>query len=251
MGQWTMGRLAGEGRSDRDLAYLLMLARRHDLEPVDLHRALVRAQRGKRSTCGSLSIELRQREDNRICFMFSRDKQSIAQAAISENSLAKLRHIPPEFNRVLNKEDQASAADQSQTMRRIADLRVGLRNVCLRAIVTEKSEVRALESKNGTPLTLCLATLSDDTGKIQLALWNNRVHSVAKNDTVIIRGATVTNLRGQMQLRLPWKTGTVSTVDPRSGPIQESSVRTNNRSPLYPHPQAHHQACEHHTNTRG
>lgn len=208
-----MRSLASERGLDRDFIYLLMLARKYGLEPDDLHRALVKAKGNKESTCGSLSIELRQREDKSFCFKFSQNERSVAQAAISEDSVAKLRHVTPEFKRLLKKEDARSAAtDYAETERRIADLQVGLRHVCLRAKVADKSEVRAVESRNGASLVVCLATLSDGTGQIRLPLWNRRIDSVAKNDTVIIRGATVRNFRGEMQLCLPWKTGSISTV---------------------------------------
>jgi len=207
----AMSDFAGERRSDRDFLYLLMLAKKYGVEPEDLHHALVKAKDSKGSTCGSLSIQLRQREDKRSFFMFSHDKRSVAQAAISEDTLGKLRHVPPEFKRLLKKADTSPAADSAQTERRIADLQVGLRHVYLRAKVIAKSESRAVESRNGTPLLVCLATLSDGTGQIKLPIWNKSIDSVEENDTVIIRGATVSNFRGEMQLSLPWKTGTIST----------------------------------------
>ncbi len=205
--------LAREHRSDRDLIYLLLLARKYGLEPEDLYHALEKAKGSKESTCGSLSIEVRPREDKTFCFMFSQNKRSVAQAAISEASLAKLRHLPPEFRRLLNMEEARSAAtDCPQMERHIADLRVGLRHVCLTVKVTDKSEVRSIESRNGTPLALCVATLSDGTGQIRLPLWNRRIDSVAKDDTVVIRGARVNTFRGELQLFLPWRTGSISTV---------------------------------------
>jgi replication factor A1 len=87
-----------------------------------------------------------------------------------------------------------------------------LKHVSLKARVTQKSEVRAVESRNGSPLAVCIATLSDGTGEIRLPLWNRQIDTIAKNDTVVIRDATVKNFRGEMQLSLPWKTGTISTV---------------------------------------
>jgi replication factor A1 len=209
----AMSRLTGERRSDRDFVYLLTLAGKYGLEPGDLQQALVKAKKGEESACGALSIQLRQQEGSRLFFMFSHNGQSVAQAAISEETLGKLRNVPPELKILLKKADPSSASDCSQMEKRIADLQIGLRRVCLKAKVTAKSEVRAIESRNGTPLVLCLATLSDGTGQIRLPLWNKWINSVAENDTVIIRGATVNNFRGEMQLSLPWKTGTISTVE--------------------------------------
>ncbi len=209
----AMRSLASGRGSDRDFVYLLMLARKYDLEPAALHRALAEAKNRKASTCGPLSIELRERGDNSFCFMFSQSNRSVAQAAVSDASLAKLGNVPQEFKRLLNKEDQHSKVnDQTESERHIADLQIGLKHVSLRARVIEKSAVRAVQSRNGSPLVLCTATLSDGTGKIRLPLWNEQIDSVAKNDTVVIRDAAVKNFRGEMQLSLPWKTGSISTV---------------------------------------
>ena len=214
----AMRKLTSGRGSDRDLVYLLMLARKYGLEPVDLHNALVRARNSKESSCGPLSIELREQRDGTCRFMFSQDDRSVAQASLSETSLARLRDVPPEFKRLLQTTRSQSALDsQTESERRIRDLQYGLKHVSLKAKVTEKSEVRAVESRNGSPLAVCVATLSDGTGEIRLPLWNRQIDTIEKNDTVLIRDATVKNFRGEMQLSLPWKTGTISTVQSTDG----------------------------------
>ena len=213
----AMRKLTSGRGFDRDLAYLLMLARKYGLEPIDLHNALVKAKSSKESSCGALSIELREREESTCRFMFSQDDRSVAQASVSDVSLAKLRDVPLEFKRLLPSPRSQSADDQTESQRRIRDLQYGLKHVSLKARVTQKSEVRAVESRNGSPLAVCIATLSDGTGEIRLPLWNRQIDSIAKDDTVVIRDATVKNFRGEMQLSLPWKTGTISTVQSTDG----------------------------------
>ncbi|MCJ7456714.1 OB-fold nucleic acid binding domain-containing protein [Candidatus Bathyarchaeota archaeon] len=198
---------------DRDFVYLLMLARKYGLEPTALHNAMLRAKTRKEATCGPLEIELRDRGDKTFCFMFSQNERSVAQASVSDASLARLTNVPQEFKRLLNsKHGPITADDQAETERRIRDLQIGLKHVSLKAKVTAKSEVRAVESRNGSPLVVCVATLSDGTGEIRLPLWNKQIDSVKKNDMVMIRDAAVKNFRGEMQLSLPWKTGTISAV---------------------------------------
>jgi replication factor A1 len=209
----AMRKLTSGRGSDRDLVYLLMLARKYGLEPTDLHKALVKAKGSKESSCGPLSIELRERREDTCRFMFSQDDRSVAQATVSETSLARLRDVPPEFKRLLeNPRSQSTPDHQTKFERRIRDLQYGLKHVSLKAKVTEKSEVRAVESRNGSPLAVCVATLSDGTGEIRLPLWNRQIDAIEKNDMVLIRDATVKNFRGEMQLSLPWKTGTISTM---------------------------------------
>jgi ssDNA-binding replication factor A large subunit len=102
------------------------------------------------------------------------------------------------------------ANDWGESERRIADLQVGLRHVSLKARVIDKSEARTVQSREGLPLVVCSATLSDGTGQIQLPLWNSQIDSIAKNDTVTIREATVKHFKGKMQLSIPRKTGSIS-----------------------------------------
>lgn len=207
--------LANERGSDRDLIYLLMLARKHNLEPIALCKSLLEAKGKKESTCGPLSIELRRLKDNTFCYMFSRNDRAVAQTAVSEYSIAKLREVPPELTRLLKNKDQRSTTnDCGQLERRIADLQVGLRHVSLRARVIGKSEIRAVESRDGLPLVVCSATLSDGTGQIRLSLWNRQIDSVEKNDTLIIREATVGHFKGEMQLSVPRRTGSISIAHP-------------------------------------
>jgi len=144
--------------------------------------------------------------------MFSQNERSVAQASVSDASLARLTNVPQEFKRLLSSKEGPTTDDQAETERRIRDLQIGLKHVSLKAKVTAKSEVRAVESRNGSPLVVCVATLSDGTGEIRLPLWNKQIDSVKKNDMVMIRDAAVKNFRGEMQLSLPWKTGTISAM---------------------------------------
>ena len=117
----SLRRLAGERGTDRDFVYLLMFARKYGLEPSALHHALVKAKENKESKCGSLSIALRERGETTVSFMFSQNNRAVAQAVLSERSLAKLRMMPPEFRRLLKNADrQFTAIDCVELERRIA-----------------------------------------------------------------------------------------------------------------------------------
>ena len=196
----------------------LMLARKYDLKPIALYDAMVEARNSKESTCGSLSIEFRKAGKNTFCYMFSRNNRAVAQAAISEYSLGKLRQVPPELARLLNGGHGGPVAtDGSKLEKHIVDLQVGLRHVSLRARVIDKTEVRTVQSRDGLPLVVCSATLSDGTGQIRLSLWNRHIDSVTKNDIVVIHEATVGHFRGEMQLSIPKKTGSISIVRSTDG----------------------------------
>lgn len=69
----------------------------------------------------------------------------------------------------------------------IGNLRFGLSGVSFKASVIEKSQVRAVTSKDGNPLLVCDVTLSDGTGEIPLAIWNNQIGTVSRGDMVQIQ----------------------------------------------------------------
>jgi len=68
--------------------------------------------------------------------------------------------------------------------------------------VVKKSAVRAVTSKDGTPLLVCDVTLSDGTGEIPLAVWNSEIGTVSEGDSVQIENARVRSYRGKIQLSL-------------------------------------------------
>jgi ssDNA-binding replication factor A large subunit len=84
----------------------------------------------------------------------------------------------------------------------------------LKARVVKKSEVRAVNSKDGTPLLVCDITLSDGTGEIPLAVWNNQISTVSKGDLVQVQNARVRSFRGEIQLSLGRKNSVLTVLEP-------------------------------------
>jgi replication factor A1 len=136
--------------------------------------------------------------------MFSVGRGWIAQSDISDDSVEKLRNPPAQLSayiRLVQERGDSNKLDATG-VKRIRDLRVGLRNVSLTAVVVRKSEVRAVTSRDGIPLLVCSATLSDGTGEIPLSVWNNQIGAVAEGDRIEVHGARVRSFRGQIQLSL-------------------------------------------------
>ena len=218
--------------TDRDFAYLLRLSSKYGFSPAALHRSLREAMTHGKATCGCLSIEQRERRDNSLCFMFSKDGGPVGQAVLAESSMAKLKGATQEPGRGRFGGGRRNfARGQTGVEARIADLQIGLRHVTVKGKITEKSEIRAVYSRDGSPLAICVATLSDGTGHIRLPLWNGQIDAVAKNDIVVIRDAAVRNFRGEMQLSLPWKTGSISTVDNADGLTSSARSTDVDRAP--------------------
>jgi replication factor A1 len=84
---------------------------------------------------------------------------------------------------------------------RIGELTPGMRDIEVEAKVLEISATRQVQSRaTGQPLKVADALLSDETGTIKLALWNDQIRQVKAHDTIRINKGYVTSFRGQKQL---------------------------------------------------
>jgi ssDNA-binding replication factor A large subunit len=146
--------------------------------------------------------------------MFSAEGEPLAQATIRNASIRKLRKVPPQYTSLLpndeNRRDQFAGSRQSD----IGRMRVGQGGLSFKAHVVRKSEVRAVTTRDGTPLLVCSVTLSDGTGQIPLAVWNSQIREISEGDLVEVQNARVRNFRGEIQLALSRKAGVLRVIEP-------------------------------------
>lgn len=164
---------------------------------------------------GKFSVELRNREENSSTYMFCVEGRPLAQAEIPNDSIEKLKRLPDDVLAAdMEEKSSGSGRLNAQGERRIGDLKFGFRGVSFKAHVTKKSAVRAVTSKDGNPLLVCEVTLSDGTGEIPLAVWNNQIATISEGDLVRVQDANVRSFRGEIQLYLRRKTGTLTVLEP-------------------------------------
>ncbi|MAE13494.1 hypothetical protein CMO92_02930 [Candidatus Woesearchaeota archaeon] len=65
--------------------------------------------------------------------------------------------------------------------------------------VTEKGEIREF-SKFGKPGRVCNITVKDDTGSVQMTLWNEQIDEVKEGDKLKITDGWVGEWQGEKQL---------------------------------------------------
>jgi replication factor A1 len=75
-----------------------------------------------------------------------------------------------------------------------------MNNVAVKAKIVELSEPRQINTKFGTTTTLTEASLSDDSGKIKIALWGDQSEGIEEGATVEISGGFVKEFKGESQL---------------------------------------------------
>jgi ssDNA-binding replication factor A large subunit len=146
--------------------------------------------------------------------MFSMNGKSLAQANLQDDSVRKLKRLPEEYSRFLKAEERRADSNRLGMASQIGNLQFGLRGLSFKARVVKKSAVRAVTSRDGTPLLVCDVTLSDGTGEIPLAVWNSQIGTVSEGDLVQIENASVRSFRGKIQLSLGRKMGVLTVLKP-------------------------------------
>lgn len=81
----------------------------------------------------------------------------------------------------------------------IKDLKARMGNVDVTVTIAEKGQVREFE-KFGKRGRVCTATAQDDTGKINLTLWNDDVEKVNAGDKAQLKNGYVGEYQGELQL---------------------------------------------------
>ena len=206
---------SGRGQ-DRDLAYLLQLAQKHNLSLKSFHDSMITAERKGKAQCRGLKIETRSRAEAAATYMFSVDDEPFAQATIRTTSVKKLMKLPQEYSSYLEQADNRfqRGHNGSTVPSDIGNMRVGQGGLSFKAHVVRKSDVRAVTTRDGTPLLVCSITLSDGTGQIPLAVWNSQISEISEGDLVEVQNARVRNFRGEIQLALSRKAGVLRVLEP-------------------------------------
>lgn len=81
----------------------------------------------------------------------------------------------------------------------ICDLDTDQKNVTITGKIIEISEIRTF-TRFGNPGKVAVAVLQDESGKIDLTLWDDETNEFKEGDTVIIENGKVKEFRGNMQL---------------------------------------------------
>ena len=86
---------------------------------------------------------------------------------------------------------------------KISELQLGMRmTVNVQAKILEVSEPREVTTRFGTAARIATAVIGDESGKINLALWNEQIDSTAVNNTIEVENRYVSEFRGAKQLNI-------------------------------------------------
>jgi len=85
---------------------------------------------------------------------------------------------------------------------RIGDLKSGMNQINLEARVLKIPKPRSVVTRFGEFATVTNASITDETGIIQLPLWNKQIDEISVGDLIQVENAHVVTFRGERQLRV-------------------------------------------------
>lgn len=193
------------------IEYLALLTIKYEVDSDKFFNALISAERNRKSKCGNLSIECRKKQKREAIFLITQGSKVVAQLKIPENLLAKKKNPIREVRtNYLDDKHNTKRNSKSQTLQ-IKDLQIGMKRINLKAKIIDISKPKYVITRFGNHARVANATISDNTGKIKLCLWNDQIDTVTKGTTIQIQNAKISSFKNEKQLRIG-KNGTLQTT---------------------------------------
>jgi hypothetical protein len=209
------GRPPGKYRSPADfriLEYLTIISTKYRIDSEKVFESFVEAWKRQESTCESLLIECRKKTRDNAVFLITNGFRVVAQFPIPKRILEEtspLKMFAP--TRALRRKIAKRIKIEHP---RIEDLKFGMKQIDLKARVIEIPKPKSVFTRFGTFATVTNVRVADETGIIQLPLWNNQIDTVSVGDTIRVENARVVAFRGERQLRVS-RGGQLSVVEKR------------------------------------
>jgi Single-stranded DNA binding protein Ssb-like, OB fold len=200
---------------------LAFLTVKYDVHPDVLFCALLAAGEIGKTKCGPLSIEHRGKIDSNNYFLIKEDSEVIAQFPIPDELLVARRNPLRGYMETDMVKKCKAGEKETNAERSIQDLRPGMTHINLTADIEKITEPARVGTRYGNQVTLAKALIQNETGEINLCLWNEQIDAVSEGDHVQIENATVTKFRGKTQMTIG-RTGSIRRI-----PKEENKNRGN------------------------
>jgi replication factor A1 len=185
-----------------------MLSEKYQLDAHKFFTCFQDAWVHEKSSCDGISVQLRHKTKNNYVFLVTQDQKVIAQLHLSQKLLKHLPEVDLTGFTPANKIERLDTTDMQ-----IKNVSAGVKRVNLKARIVGKSLPRNVFSRFGDPLALSTATISDGTGCMKLALWNNQIDKVSIGDTVRIENGRVRMFGGELQVSVG-RNGKLQVIEP-------------------------------------
>jgi replication factor A1 len=192
--------------------YLAFLSAKYEVDPDRLFYALILAGESKKSDCGDLSIEWRGETREKIMFLIMANSKVVAQLSIFKEFLLEKGQSIRDFMETEKIRRFSAKRARQSSVSAIRDLRNGMTQIRLKAKVLEIPKPNVVYTRYGNYASVANALIADETGTINLCLWNEQIRCISPGDTIQIENASARTFKGQRQLRIGRK-GLLTIVD--------------------------------------
>ncbi len=197
------GRPRGRYRSVADfrlLEYLALISKKYTIDSSNLFNSFVEAWDNQKSKCKSLSIECRKKTPDSAVFLVTNSFKVVAQFPMPKHILEEINPLK-EFAHVKASKRTIQKRAEARHLQ-IRDLEPGMKKINLKAKVLRIPKPRSVVTRFGEYAKVANASIKDETGIIQLPLWNKQIDAVTVGDLIQVENAHVVTFRGEPQLRI-------------------------------------------------
>ena len=199
---WNKGRTRDKiGVADfTAFEYIDQISMKRDIDLESLFNSFFEALEGQHSKCEPLLIECREKTADYAIFLVTEGSNVVAQFSIpirflQDNdfmrSFISTKKLRPKKIARIRVENPS-----------IGELKMGMKGINLVGRVIEISKSNTVFGRLGEPKKVANAVLSDETGVIQLPLWDQQINVVNLGDLLQIKNAYVGYYRGKLQLKV-------------------------------------------------
>ena len=209
------GRPRGKYRSHAEfklLEYLALLSVKYGIDSNEFFDGFVEAWKRQQSACKSLSIECRKKTRDSAIFLVTDSQKVVAQFSMPKRILEETSPLEMFARTIVSRRTTPKRGEAENPQ--IGDLRSGMKRIGLKARVVEIPEPRSVFTRFGWFATVANASVKDETGTIQLPLWNKQIDTVSVGDVIQVENARVVTFRGERQLRVG-RGGQLSVIEKR------------------------------------
>ena len=189
--------------------YLAFLSIKYEVNPEKFLLALHSAKEHEKARCNKLLVQYRGKIRNKSIFLIKRESEVIAQFPIDEEFLLNRNNQLRNFTKSDRIRKYLAKKARTATANSIKELRAGMNNVNLKAKILEVTKPKHVVTRYGNHAAIAKALIADETGTINLCLWNGQIASVSAGDIIQIENAQVSVFRGEKHMTLGRK-GTLS-----------------------------------------
>jgi replication factor A1 len=199
--------------------YLAFISVKYEVDPDKFFLALIMAEENQKATIGNLTIKCRSKTEDKTMFLISKNSKVVAQFSVLKEFLREQGNPIRSYMGTNMVRRFLARRNMRSLVLPIKDLRIGMRQVSLKAKVLEIPKPKTVYTRYGNYASVANALIADETGTIRLCLWNEQIDSISTGDTIQLENARTSVFRGQRQLCIG-KNGSLSSIEEPITPIE-------------------------------